>query len=105
MAALGVKFTATLPAALRWRLQESGSSQMPTEHLHGRIGVAQRAGLNVHVVLDNGSSVTKRHDGHGVGYRGRNGPVGVLEASIVSQAGGVAALPLRWVLVTAPSAS
>lgn len=76
---------------------------MPTSHLHGRIGVAQRAGLRIHVVLDNGLSVSKRHDGHSVGDRGRNGPVGVLEAGVISQAGGVAALPLWLVLAIVPS--
>ena len=64
------------------------------EILHVRVSVAQRAGLSVHVVLDDGLNVTKLQDGHSVVDGGRDGAVLVFKAGVISQAGGVAALPL-----------
>lgn len=78
---------------------QSGAEQW-LYRLHGRVGVAQRTGLNVHVVLNNGLGVAKRHDGHGIGDRGRDSVVEIIKASVVSQASGVATLPLCLVLAS-----
>lgn len=50
--------------------------------------------MDVHVVLNNRLGIAKLHDGHGIGDRSRDGVIKIVEASVVSQASGVAALPL-----------
>lgn len=63
-------------------------------HSHGGVSVAQRAGISIHIVTDNGRRVTERHDRHGIGD-GRGGGIGpVIEAGIISEAGRIAPLPL-----------
>lgn len=99
---MGLNCVKNLPKPIDHRGIYSKLNQAPRWHLHGRVGVAERAGLYIHVVLHDRLSVAKLHDGHGVGQRGRDGLVLVHEASIISQAGGVASLPLydkvsmRW---------
>lgn len=68
-------------------------------HLHGRVSVAQRAGIGVHVITNNGRRVTERHDRHGIGDGRRDAIGSVIEAGIISQAGRIAPLPLERMLV------